>query len=109
MAPQCRAANARPTSPRNFFISDYADHQRQALAYLKTDAFIQDMRLRPAIERIIACLVRYHDARRATSYGLLNADYRAHMAAMAFNLKTWVTLTRERRKPKRTRPRNDAA
>lgn len=109
LAAQCRSADAKPTSPRNFFISDYAFHQRQALAYLKTDAFIQDMRLRPAIERIIACLVRYHNARRATGYGLLSADYQAFMAAMAFNLKTWVTLTRERRKPKRTRPRNDSA
>mgnify|MGYP001002263254 CR=1 FL=1 len=109
LAAQCRRADAKPTSPRNFFISDYAFHQRQALAYLKTDAFIQDMRLRPAIERIIACLVRYHDARRATGYGLLSADYQAHMAAMSFNLKTWVTLTRERRKPKRARPRDDSS
>lgn len=109
LAAQCRSADAKPTSPRNFFISDYAFHQRQALAYLKTDAFIQDMRLRPAIERIIACLVRYHDARRATSYGVANADYQAHMAAMAFNLRTWVMLTRERRKPKRARLRNDSA
>ena len=109
LAAQCRTAKSKPTSPRNFFISDYAYHQRQALAYLKTDAFTQDMRLRPAIERIIACLVRYHDARRAHSYGLHNADYQAHMAAMSFNLKTWVTLTRERRKPKRARPRDDSA
>ena len=109
LAAQCRTAKSKPTSPRNFFISDYAYYQRTALAYLKTDAFLQDMRLRPAIERIIACLVRYHDARRAHSYGLHNADYQAHMAAMAFNLKTWVTLTRERRKPKRARPRNDSA
>jgi hypothetical protein len=56
-----------------------------------------------------ACLVRYHDARRATGYGLLSADYQAHMDAMSFNLRTWVTLTRERRKPKRARPRDDSA
>lgn len=105
---QCRSAKAKPTSPRNFFINDYVYHQRRALAYLKTDAFAQDMRLRPAIERIIACLVRYHGARRATAYGRANADYQAHMAAMAFNLKTWVTLTNERRRPKRARPDADS-
>lgn len=108
LAVQCRAANSKPTSPRNFFISDYAFHQRKALAYLKTDAFLQDMRLRPAIERIIACMVRYHGARHADGYGLHNADYQAHMAAMAFNLKTWVKLTNERRKPKRARAFDDS-
>ena len=60
----CRQPQAKATSPRNFFISDYAFHQRKALAYLKSDAFHQEMRLRPLIERIIACLVRYHGAAR---------------------------------------------
>ena len=83
--------------------------RREALAYLRTDAFQQDMRLRPAIERIIACLVRYHGARQADGYGLANADYQAHMAAMAFNLKTWVKLINERRKPRRTRPEADTS
>ncbi|GIV76866.1 MAG: hypothetical protein KatS3mg050_2183 [Litorilinea sp.] len=105
---RCRRNQEKPKGNRNFFISDYAYHQRQALAYLKTEAFTQDMRLRPAIERIIACLVRYHGARRATSYGVDNAVYQARMSAMAFNLKTWVTLTRERRKPKRAGPRDDS-
>jgi hypothetical protein len=105
---QCRRNQDKPIGPRNFFLSTYAHHQRQALAYLKTAAFTQDMRLRPAIERIIACLVRYHDARRATGYGVANADYQAHMASMAFNLKTWVTLIRKRRTPKRARPLDDS-
>lgn len=105
---RCRRNQEKPKGNRNFFISDYAYHQRKALAYLKTEAFTQDMRLRPAIERIIACLVRYHGARRATSYGVANADYQAHMDATAFNLKTWVTLTRQRRKPKRAGPLDDS-
>lgn len=105
---RCRRNQEMPKGNRNFFISDYAHHQRQALAYLKTEAFLQDMRLRPAIERIIACLVLYHDARRAIGYGVASADYQAHMASMAFNLKTWVTLTRERRKTKRARPLDDS-
>lgn len=104
---KCRRNQEKPKGNRNFFISDYVYHQRQALAYLKSEAFTQDMRLRPAIERIIACLVRYHGARRAIGYGVASADYQGHMSAMAFNLKTWVTLTRERRNPKRTRAPDD--
>ena len=109
VAALCRGEKSKPTKPRNFFINDYGYYQRKALAYLRTDAFQQDMRLRPAIERIIACLVRYHGARHATGYGLANADYQAHMAAMAFNLKTWAKLTNEKRKPKRTRPVADSS
>lgn len=109
MAALCRKAESKPNSPRNFYISDYIYYQRKALAYLRTDAFQQDMRIRPAIERIIACLVRYHGARHAAGYGLANADYQAHMAAMAFNLKSWARLTRERRKPKRKRADIDSS
>lgn len=108
LADKCRDQKTKPSSPRNFFLSDYACHQRKALAYLHTDAFRDDMRRRSAIERIIACLVRYHGARHATGYGLANADYQAHMAAMAFNLKTWATLTNQRRRPKRTQPHDDS-
>ncbi len=107
LADKCRG-QAKPSSPRNFFLSDYACDQRKALAYLNTDAFLRDMHFRPAIERIIACLVRYHGARHADGYGLANADYQAHMAAMGFNLKAWVTLTRERRKPKRSHTPDDS-
>jgi hypothetical protein len=67
------------------------------------------VRLRPAIERIIACLVRYHGARHAASYGRTNADYQARMAAMAFNLKTWVKLINQRRNPKHSRPDADSS
>lgn len=113
LADKCRGEQTKPTSARNFFISDYLYHQRKALAYLKTDAFLEDMRLRPAIERIIACLVRYHGARHASGYGVANADYQAHMAAMAFNLKAWVKLTTnrksERRKSKQARPVADTS
>ena len=105
---KCRDPKTKHSSPRNFFLSAYACNQRTALAYLHTDAFRQDMRRRSAIERIIACLVRYHGARHAHGYGLANADYQAHMAVMAFNLKTWVTLTRERSKPKRTHTLDDS-
>ena len=102
-------SGSKPTSHRTFFISDYAYQQRQALAYIQTPAFGQDMKLRPQIERIISCLVRYHGARHAAGYGVVNADYQARMAGMAFNLKSWVKLINERRRPKRTRAAPDPA
>ena len=56
---KCRAADSKPTAHRTVFISDYAYQQRNALAYTKTAEFQLDMKLRPDIERIIACLTRY--------------------------------------------------
>jgi len=105
----CRSDKVKPDAFRQVFISVYVDQQRQALRYLSTAAFRQDMRLRPAIERIIAALVRYNGARRATGYGLANADYQARMAALAFNLKRWALLSYKRNKPKRTAPEPDTA
>ena len=48
------------------------------------------MKLRPTIERIIANLVRYHDARDARRRGRRNCQYQAHMNALAFNLRQWL-------------------
>ncbi len=63
------------------------------------------MRQRSQIERVIAGLVRYHGARHATGYGLVNADYQVRMAALAFNLKSWLKLTIAKEKPvKRRKP-----
>ena len=42
------------------------------------------------IERIIANLVRYHDARQARRRGQPNCQYQAHMNALAFNLRQWL-------------------
>lgn len=105
----CRSDKVKPDTFRQVFISVYVDQQRQALRYLSTAAFRHDMRLRPAIERIIAALVRYNGARRATGYGLANADYQARMAALAFNLKRWALLSHKRNKPRRTAPEPDTA
>ena len=77
-------------------------------AYLHTDTFKQDMKLRAQIERIIAALTRYNGARHAAGYGLANADCQLKMCAMAFNLKRWHTLHLERKKPVRAQPPPDA-
>ena len=97
---QCRGDKVKPTAKRQVFISDYTVNQRQALTYLHTDAFKQDMKSRSAIERVIACLVRYNGARRATGLGLVNADHQARMAALAFNLKHWAVLQTTKARPK---------
>jgi hypothetical protein len=65
-----------------------------ARAYAQTEDFKVDMKRRAGVERIIACLTRYHDARRARRRGLLNADFQAKLSAMAFNLKQWMKLLR---------------
>lgn len=94
----------KPTAYRQVFISHYRERQRTALLYTKTDAFQRDMRFRATIERIIAALVRYHDARHARSVGLAQADFQVRMAATAYNLKKWHKLTQDKRKPSRHPP-----
>jgi len=102
---KCRGAEVKkPRSHRQVFISDYVREQRAAIAYAKTDEFKQEMKLRPQVERVIAGLVRYNGARVADSYGLAQADYQAKMAAMAYNLKRWAVLTRQREKERRRSP-----
>jgi len=90
LAAQCRGA-AVPADPmRQVFISDFRADVAQARTYAQTDAFKADMKLRPTIERIIANLVRYHDARDARRRGRRNCQYQAHMNALAFNLRQWL-------------------
>jgi IS5 family transposase len=101
---KCRGDQVKPTAYRQVFISAYRYEQRQALAYLNTAAFKQDMKLRPTVERIIAALVRYNGARQATGYGLANADFQLKMAAMAFNLKRWHALHLAQQKAQRYKP-----
>ena len=101
---KCRGDKVKPTAYRQVFVSDYRYEQRQALAYLDTDAFQQDMKLRPTIEPTIAALVRYNGARQATGYGLAHADFQLKMAAMAFNLKRWHALHLAIQKAQRYKP-----
>jgi hypothetical protein len=104
---KCRSDQVKPSAYRQVFISDYRYDQRKALAYLNTDACLQDMKLRPLIERTIAALVRYNGARQATGYGLANADCQLKWAALAFNLKRWHALHLAKHQAQRYRPPND--
>lgn len=102
---KCRGAQVKkPRSHRQVFISDYVSQQRAAISYAKTDEFKQKMKTRPQIERVIAGLVRYNGARNAESYGLAQADYQVKMAAMAYNLKRWAALTRQKERERRVSP-----
>ena len=94
----------KPTAYRQVFISRYRALQRKAILYTKTAQFKLDMQFRSTIERIIAALVRYNDARHAHSRGLLRADFQARMAAIAYNLKKWHKLTLAKQKAALLRP-----
>lgn len=96
---QCRDPKSKPTSHRSVFISDYQLQQQHALAFTKTPEFKALMKLRPQIERVIAALVRFNGARRAKATGVDSADFQAKLGAVAYNLKRWRTLIKERNKP----------
>lgn len=68
---QCRGKDETPTTKRDVFINDYRPAYDQLVAYSKTDAFKQEMKLRPQIERVIAGLVLHNGARRARFVGCI--------------------------------------
>jgi hypothetical protein len=84
---------------RQVFISDFRSAVAQARTYAQTEDFKADMQRRPTIERIIANLVRYHDARDARRRDLRNCQYQAHMNALAFNLRQWLRQLARRHAP----------
>jgi transposase len=88
---QCRGSHVQPHRYRQVFISDYRQPYFAALAYSRTDAFKEDMKLRPLVEPIISDLVNHHDARRARTRGLHKADFHVKMAAMALNAQRWLS------------------
>lgn len=100
---QCRGDAVKPGSYRQVFISRYQSQQRAAIAYMKTADFQADMKLRPHIERVIACLVRHNGARETQGYGLARADFQVKMAAMAYNLKHWLVCIRQQERAQRRR------
>lgn len=90
---QCRRQDQGPRSMRQVFISDYREQVLAARQYNETEAFAQDMKLRPMVERIIFELTHYNDARECRRVGLNNADWQARMTATAYNLKHWMRLS----------------
>jgi hypothetical protein len=91
---QCRKPDAKPDGNRAVLIADDIITYREHLAYLSSPQAKADFAFRSNIERIIAALTRFNDARRARVRGLLKVSFQNLMAATAFNLKTWFTLTR---------------
>jgi hypothetical protein len=99
LAAACRGADVPPEHMRQVFISDFRSIVAQARTYALTDDFKADLKLRATIERIIANLVRYHDARYARRRGQPNCQYQAHMNALAFNLRQWLRQLARRSTP----------
>lgn len=99
LADPCRGDAVSPAHMRQVFISDFRSAVAQARTYAQTADFKADMKRRATIERIIANLVRYHDARQARRRGRNNCQYQAHMNAMAFNLRQWLRQLARRSVP----------
>jgi Transposase DDE domain/Transposase domain (DUF772) len=99
LADQCRADAVPADHMRQVFVSDFRSAIAQARTYAQTENFKADMKLRATIERIIANLVRYHDARVARRRGQHNCQYQAHMNALAFNLRQWLRQLARRSMP----------
>lgn len=95
---RCRDPRAKPDGFRTVTLSDHRDVVQEAHAYQRSADFKADMRLRPLVERPIACLVRYHGARRARARGIAAADFQVKGAAIAYNLRAWLKLLRHRDK-----------
>jgi hypothetical protein len=94
---------ALPTTHRDVFISDYRLEKQALVTYSKTDAFKEDMKLRPDIERTVSILVLHNGARRARFRGLEKVDFQLKMCGMAFNLKRWIVKLGGKRQKKRRR------
>lgn len=90
LADACRGAEVPPDHMRQVFVSDFRSAVALARTYALTEDFKADLKARATIERIIANLVRYHDARQARRRGQPNCQYQAHMNALAFNLRQWL-------------------
>lgn len=93
---QCREPQADPETMRQVFISDYRRLVEAAKAYNRSDQGKADLKKRSGVERIIANLTRYHDARQARRRGTNNADFQAKQAGTAFNLRQWLRQRRQR-------------
>jgi len=87
---QCRDPRASNQSRRTVFISNYRSLVLAAQVYNQSEAFKQDMQLRPRVERVVFELTHYNGARRYRRRGLANADFQAKMCAVAYNLKLWM-------------------
>ena len=93
---QCRDPKTDPGHMRQVFISDYRPLIQAAKTYNQSESGKTDLKKRTLVERIVANLTRYHDARQARRRGTVNADYQAKKAGTAFNLRQWLRLRQKR-------------
>jgi len=93
---QCRDPKTDPEAMRQVFISDYRPLVEAAKRYNPSDQGKADLKKRPAVERVIANLTRYHAARQARRRGVNNADFQAKQSGTAFNLRAWLRQRRRR-------------
>lgn len=100
LAQRCRGDAVKANQPRQVFVSQHTLMRREALAYTRTEEFEAEMKERSHVERIIAGVARYNDARHARSYGVANAGFQAKMSGMAYNAKRFVKLLTENGKAK---------
>ncbi len=98
---QCRDPKSDPAHMRQVFMSDYRDLLETARAYNQSEEGQADRKKRTLVERIIANLTRYHDARQARRRGQENADDQAKKAGAAFNLRQWLRLRKQRAQTQR--------
>lgn len=85
---------------RTVGISRFNRDLREAEVYNRTEAFKEDMRLRPPIEGKLSEMVRYHGLRRARYRGLKKVRLQCCFTAAVVNIKRWIKLETERLKPK---------
>ena len=67
---QCRDSKQGPRSMRQVFISDYRAQVEAAQIYNQSEDYQRDHKLRQRIERVVAELVRYNNARRYRRVGV---------------------------------------
>lgn len=85
---------------RTVCISRFNRDLRDAEIYNRTEAFREDMRLRPPIEGKLSEMVRYHGLRRARYRGLNKVRLQCYFTAAVVNIKRWIKLEIEKLKPK---------
>jgi len=85
---------------RTVGISEVNRELREAEAYNRTRKFKKDMSLRQPIEGKISELKRWHGLRRARYRGLKKVGLQCYFAAAAVNVKRWIKIMLEQRKPK---------
>ncbi len=77
---------------RTVGISIRHDEMMETETYNRSEQYKKDMRLRPAVERKLAELVRYHGLRRARYRGLRKLSLQCFFTAAAVNIKRWIKI-----------------